>query len=96
MAVHELTINAAKFGALTSKAGRVSVEWSLADSPVGAALRWEWNETDGPIVKPPGREGFGSMLLKRVLSQQIGAEVNVAFEPEGFRLRMLVPLRAER
>jgi hypothetical protein len=36
------------------------------------------------------------MLLKRVLSQQIGAEVNVAFEPEGFRLRMLVPLRPER
>ena len=96
MAVHELTTNAAKFGALTCDAGRVSVEWSLADSPVGSALLWEWNETDGPIVKPPGREGFGSMLLKRVLSQQIGAEVNVAFEPEGFRLKMLVPLRAER
>ncbi len=96
MAVHELTTNAAKFGALTCDAGRVSVEWSLADSPVGSALLWEWNETDGPIVKPPGREGFGSMLLKRVLSQQIGAEVKVAFEPEGFRLKMLVPLRAER
>jgi two-component sensor histidine kinase len=72
------------------------VEWSLAESPVGVALRWEWNETDGPTVTPPGREGFGSMLLKRVLSQQIGAEVNVAFEPEGFRLRMLVPIRPER
>jgi PAS domain S-box-containing protein len=96
MAVHELTTNAAKFGALASDAGRVSVEWRLADSPVGSALLWEWNEVDGPTVKPPGREGFGSMLLKRVLSQQIGAEVNVAFEPEGFRLKMLVPLRAER
>ena len=96
MAVHELTINAAKYGALASEAGRIAVDWSLAESPVGAALRWEWNETDGPTVTPPGREGFGSMLLKRVLSQQIGAEVNVAFEPEGFRLRMLVPLPAER
>ena len=96
MAVHELTTNAAKYGALASEAGRIAVEWSLDECPVGAALRWEWNETDGPTVTPPGREGFGSMLLKRVLSQQIGAEVNVAFEPEGFRLRMLVPLRAER
>jgi PAS domain S-box-containing protein len=96
MAVHELTTNAAKYGALASEDGRIAVEWSLAECPVGAALQWEWNETDGPTVTPPGREGFGSMLLKRVLSQQIGAEVNVAFEPEGFRLRMLVPLRPER
>jgi PAS domain S-box-containing protein len=96
MAVHELTTNAARYGALASKEGRIAVEWSLAESPLGAALRWEWNETDGPTVAPPGREGFGSMLLKRVLSQQIGAEVTVAFEPEGFRLRMLVPLRPER
>ncbi|PNG27063.1 sensor histidine kinase [Methylocella silvestris] len=96
MAVHELTTNAAKFGSLAFEAGHVAVEWSLDDGPSGAALRWEWSETDGPRVAPPGREGFGSMLLKRVLSQQIGAEVNVAYEPEGFRLRMLVPLRAER
>ena len=96
MAVHELTTNAVKYGALASEAGRIAVDWSVAESTVGTALRWEWNETDGPTVTPPGREGFGSMLLKRVLSQQIGAEVNVAFEPEGFRLRMLVPLRAER
>jgi PAS domain S-box-containing protein len=96
MAVHELTTNAAKYGALASEAGRIAVEWSLDDSSCGTSLRWEWSETDGPMVTPPGREGFGSMLLKRVLSQQIGAEVNVAFEPEGFRLRMLVPLRAER
>jgi PAS domain S-box-containing protein len=96
MAVHELTTNAAKYGALASEEGRIAVEWSLDECAVGAALRWEWNETEGPAVTPPGREGFGSMLLKRVLSQQIGAEVNVAFEPEGFRLRMLVPLRPER
>ncbi len=96
MAVHELTTNAAKYGALATEAGRIAVDWSLAESPVGVALRWEWNEMDGPTVSPPGREGFGSMLLKRVLSQQIGAEVNVAFEPEGFRLRMLVPLPSER
>ncbi|ACK50355.1 signal transduction histidine kinase [Methylocella silvestris BL2] len=96
MAVHELTTNAVKFGSLAFESGHVAVEWSLAEGPAGAALRWEWSESDGPRVAPPGREGFGSMLLKRVLSQQIGAEVNVAFEPEGFRLRMLVPLRAER
>ncbi len=96
MAVHELTTNAAKYGALASDAGRIVVEWSLAECRGGAALKCEWNESDGPVVTPPAREGFGSMLLKRVLSQQIGADVNVAFEPEGFRLKMLVPIRSER
>jgi two-component sensor histidine kinase len=47
-------------------------------------------------VTPPSRDGFGSMLLKRVLSQQIRAEVKVDFAPEGFRLRMAVPLHIER
>ncbi|WP_395666926.1 sensor histidine kinase [Methylocella sp.] len=96
MAVHELTTNAVKYGALAGEAGRVDVEWGLSRDTTGSALRWEWRETGGPKVDPPGREGFGSMLLKRVLSQQIGAEVNVVYEPEGFRLRMLVPLRAAR
>ncbi|WP_395697609.1 sensor histidine kinase [Methylocella sp.] len=96
MAVHELTTNAVKYGALAAREGRLDVEWSLADVPSGAALRWEWRESDGPQVEPPRREGFGSMLLKRVLSQQIGAEVNVVYDPDGFTLRMLVPLRAER
>ncbi|MEJ0092505.1 MAG: HWE histidine kinase domain-containing protein [Methylocella sp.] len=96
MAVHELTTNAAKYGALAGEEGRIDITWSLTDTPNGSALLCEWNETDGPTVKPPSREGFGSVLLKRVLSQQIGAEVKVAFEPEGFRLRMVVPLRSDR
>jgi hypothetical protein len=36
------------------------------------------------------------MLLKRVLSQQIRADVKVDFAPEGFRLRMAVPLHIDR
>jgi PAS domain S-box-containing protein len=94
MAVHELTTNAAKYGALAGEEGRIDIEWSLTDN--GSALLCEWNETEGPKVKPPLREGFGSVLLKRVLSQQIGADVKVTFEPDGFRLRMVVPLRSER
>ena len=60
------------------------------------ALLCEWNEFGGPTVTPPSRDGFGSMLLKRVLSQQIRADVKVDFAPEGFRLRMAVPLHIER
>jgi len=96
MAVHELTTNAVKHGALTREEGRIEVYWTLMDTANGPSLLCEWKEQDGPTVTAPSREGFGSMLLNRVLSQQIRAEVRAAFEPDGFRLRMIVPLQAER
>jgi PAS domain S-box-containing protein len=96
MAVHELTTNAARHGALASESGHVEVEWSLVDRNGERALLCEWTEHDGPAVIPPSCDGFGSMMLTRVLSQQIGADVNMAFDPEGFRMRMVVPLDMKR
>jgi two-component sensor histidine kinase len=96
MAVHELTTNAVKHGALSKEEGRIEVYWTLIKAANGPSLLCEWKELDGPKVTPPLREGFGSMLLNRVLSQQIRAEVNVGYEPDGFRLRMIVPLQVER
>lgn len=96
MAVHELTTNAVRHGALAKEEGRIEVGWGLIDKDGEPALLCEWVEFSGPPVTPPSRDGFGSMLLKRVLSQQIGAEVKVDFAPEGFRLRMAVPLQFHR
>jgi two-component sensor histidine kinase len=96
MAVHELTTNAVRHGALAKEEGRVEVGWGLIERDGERALLCEWNEFAGPPVTPPCRDGFGSMLLKRVLSQQIRADVKVDFAPEGLRLRMAVPLRIER
>ncbi len=96
MAVHELTTNAVRHGALSKEEGRIEVGWGLVEKDGERALLCEWNEFAGPPVTPPSRDGFGSMLLKRVLSQQIRADVKVDFAPEGFRLRMAVPLQIER
>jgi two-component sensor histidine kinase len=68
----------------------------LIDRNGERALLCEWSEFAGPPVTPPSRDGFGSTLLKRVLSQQIRAEVKVDFLPEGLRLRMAVPLTVAR
>jgi PAS domain S-box-containing protein len=92
MAVHELTTNAARHGALAKEEGRVEVEWSLVEQGGQRALSFKWSEHDGPPVKPPATDGFGSMILKRVLAQQIGAEVTINFAPEGFWMRMVVPI----
>lgn len=96
MAVHELTTNALRYGALSREEGRIEVGWSVGDKNGERALLCDWKEYAGPRVTPPTRDGFGSMILKRVLSQQIRAEVKVDFAPEGFRLQMAVPLQIER
>ncbi|MCI0468110.1 MAG: PAS domain-containing protein [Beijerinckiaceae bacterium] len=96
MAVHELTTNAVRHGALAEDAGRIEVGWDLIDRNGERSLLCEWNEFACAPVTPPSRDGFGSMLLKRVLSQQIRADVKVDFAPEGLRLRMAVPLQAGR
>lgn len=92
LAVHELTTNAAKFGALCITEGRVEVTWSLVEKADAPALFCEWREFNGPPVEAPKVSGFGSMLLKRVLSQQIRADVDVEYDPQGFRLKLVVPL----
>src|ERR1700730_13229763 len=96
MAVHELTTNAVRHGALAKDEGRIEVDWDVIDRDGERALLCEWSEFAGLRVTPPSRDGFGSMLLKRVLSQQIRADVKVDFAPEGLRLRMAVPLQFER
>jgi PAS domain S-box-containing protein len=95
MTIHELTTNAVKFGALGKLGGSIEVNWDIIAKDGRRALSCEWRERDGPPVTPPARQGFGSILLHRVLSQQIGAAVHVDFPPEGFHLRMVVPIEVE-
>lgn len=93
MAVHELTTNALKHGALATEEGWIEVDWGLTEHDGECALVCEWKEFAGHPVPPPCRDGFGSMLLNRVLAQQIRADVKVEYVPEGLRLRMAVPLQ---
>ena len=95
MALHELTTNAITHGALADPDGRIEVTWSVENETTGRRFRWQWNEHDGPPVPLPTREGFGSKLLNRVLTAQIDAEVNIAFEPDGLRIAVDVPLKNE-
>ncbi len=84
MVFHELATNAAKYGALTSPEGRVSVSWGLIDSK----LKLEWREQNGPPVSPPTRRGFGSSLLERAVSGQLDGTYQQIFAPEGFVCRL--------
>jgi two-component sensor histidine kinase len=81
--VHELATNAAKYGALSQPAGKLLIQWSLADR----TLNLEWRETDGPLVASPAHRGFGLQLLSRALEQFSGT-VEMTFETSGLICRM--------
>ena len=96
MTVHELTTNAFKHGALSTPKGRVTVRWTVTPAKDKRVLAVRWIEADGPRVTEPAKQGFGSMILTRVLSQQIGAKVLASYAPDGFELTAEIPLDIER
>lgn len=80
LAMHELAINAVKFGALSVETGRVDVRWiTLPDG----GLELQWTESFGPRVAPRTRRGFGATLLEEVTGRELGGEVSVDFRREG-------------
>jgi len=92
MALHELTTNALRHGALAHPGGRVVVSWKIEDGPAGHWLAWTWSEHDGPPPTLPTREGFGTRLLNKILTAQVAAEVDIAFEGDGLRIGVRIPL----
>ena len=88
LVLHELATNAAKYGALSRPNARLHVAWSI--SPEGSCtIRWE--ETGGPAVVPPSREGFGSVLLNRSIPFDLGGRSDVAYLPAGVQAVLEIP-----
>jgi PAS domain S-box-containing protein len=92
MAIHELTTNAAKFGALSVFGGKVEVTWSVTIDATRRTLAFDWVESGGPPVVQPLRQGFGSRLLAFVLPGQIQAKTQIDYAPQGIRIHCALPL----
>jgi len=89
MALHELGVNAVKFGALSVGGGRVRISWLR--TPDGQVL-FVWEETGGPIVEPPARTGFGTRLIQDGLARELGGKVRIDHRPAGLRCEITFPL----
>ncbi|MBO9708677.1 MAG: PAS domain S-box protein [Caulobacter sp.] len=83
MLLHELATNATKYGALSTPVGQVRLSWAVETANEGEKIvRLTWIERDGPPVKPPERQGFGSRLIGRALRDLQGSAA-MRFEPRG-------------
>lgn len=94
IALHELTTNAVKYGALSAPDGRIALRWAVEGGVDGPELHMEWRETGGPTVRPPKRRGFGSLAIREILEQTSAARIGLDFDPSGLSWRFNAPLQA--
>ena len=91
LAIHELTTNSAKYGALSTEAGHLEVTWRVIGVNSTSELEIMWLESGGPPVVPPARRGFGTKLIELSLVRGLGAKVERKFLESGVRCEILVP-----
>lgn len=91
MVLHELATNAAKYGALSTKQGRVSIRWERRLNGHPLRLAFEWQEFDGPQVVAPGKAGFGMSTIRDLIPYEFGGSVDLAFVSAGVQCRLELP-----
>jgi two-component sensor histidine kinase len=92
LALHELGTNAAKHGALSVPAGTVKIQWELKkDGPDNGYLRIGWMERGGPTVNEPQNDGFGQMIITKIVPVSLQGRASLQFLSEGVRWTMVVP-----
>ncbi|MEL7252568.1 MAG: HWE histidine kinase domain-containing protein [Pseudomonadota bacterium] len=85
--IHELTSNAAKYGALSASSGKVQVDWTMTRDGVELT----WREQGGPPVKPRRKVGFGLSIIEDAIPYEFKGEGAIEFDPAGVQARFWLP-----
>ncbi len=97
MALHELATNAGKYGSLSNGVGQVQLSWHI-EMAIKPILFISWLETGGPNVVPPQRNGFGQMVLGRMVEGAVDGTAAIDYQETGvcWTLRASVAATLER
>jgi PAS domain S-box-containing protein len=87
LAIHELAANAAVHGSLSRPGGSLRVEWRRK----GDGVILEWRESGAGNGQPQEGKGFGNVLLRAVLEQQLGGQITREWRDDGLRLLVELP-----
>jgi two-component sensor histidine kinase len=79
LVIHELATNSLKYGALSADSGMLDISGTSSESEICLA----WTERGGPTVKPPKNDGYGSKLLHRSVTGQLGGTLKTEWSPDG-------------
>ncbi|RYF05842.1 MAG: PAS domain S-box protein [Oxalobacteraceae bacterium] len=96
LAIHELSTNALKYGALSHSSGELMVNWYEHDHDGERTMRVEWVESGMPAGRPSvsvDKVGYGRILIEQSLPQQLGAATTMTFDDDGIRCVIDLPFR---
>jgi two-component sensor histidine kinase len=80
LVVHELATNSLKYGALSLPTGTLDISCAAHDTEVVVV----WTERGGPpVASPIGEGGYGSKLLNRSMTAQLGGSISCDWSAEG-------------
>ncbi len=83
--------NAAKYGALSTAAGTLSLTWSITNPQ---QILFDWRELGGPVPAQDRHRGFGSDLIEKVISRELRSDIKLEFPPSGAHCTFAVPIRS--
>jgi two-component sensor histidine kinase len=94
MVLHELSTNAAKYGALANAKGTIAIEWSVQPHAEGGPqFAFDWTEQGGPPVTEPERKSFGTRFITDSIHHELKGSAEFDFRPEGLIFHCSFPLR---
>jgi len=90
LALHELTTNALKYGALSRNDGMVVVRFEK--NPVTPTIyRFSWKETSSADTREPRGRSFGMLMLTEVVPTAVSGAALLEFPPEGIHYELDIP-----
>jgi two-component sensor histidine kinase len=90
LAIHELSTNAAKYGALSVAEGWVDVSWTITGDGV-PRLDLSWKEEGGPKNGELGSQGFGSELIERGIRFELEGDAKLEMVNGSLSCRIVIP-----
>jgi len=95
LAVHELSTNALKYGALSNQAGMLTIDWYeyATDSQPWLCLTWRETGLQVPPELLSRPSGYGKILIERALPQQTGARTKMQLGADGMNCVIDLPLK---
>lgn len=99
LAIHELSTNALKYGALSVPDGKVTVRWTTSDKDGTPWLSLDWREEGAkdqraPQSDKPRRKGFGSELIEGRIPYELEGRGSLAITPDGAQCHLEFPLKS--
>ena len=92
LALHELSTNSAKYGALSVPGGSIEIMWSVGAGDHEGRFLFTWRERNGPRVEPPRHKGFGHAVIERLVPRALNGRAQPSYEPEGFSWTIDIPV----